>query len=113
MITAHKNFFERNVEGGPFNVLKNGAPQGVRSCGAVFFVAGLWRQSRLTVDRSFLHSSNDRRNGFDVSPTVRSFPEPKKRDIPGANFARKGFPSARLLQGELRDSDGIRTPLSP
>ncbi len=33
-----------------------------------------------------------------------------KRSIPGANFARKGFPSARMLEAELRDNLPIPYP---
>ena len=39
-------------------------------------------------------------------PRFARFPNPKA-SYPRANFARKGFPSARLLQGELRDNVDI------
>ncbi len=74
--------------------------------GALKCFAGLRRQSRPTQATIFLHYSKYQHNAFHVSPTVRSFPDPKA-SYPRAHFARKGFPSARLLQGELRDNAGI------
>jgi hypothetical protein len=75
--------------------------------GALSSLGGQWQPTLPRKATIVLQKWNHRCNAFYGLPTVRSFPEPKKRDIPGANFARKGFPSARLLQGELRDNAGI------
>jgi hypothetical protein len=70
------------------------------------FAAGQWQPTPQAFPTIFLALSKCRCNADvdDGLPTVCSSPVPQRRAVPGANFARKGFPSARLLQHELRDN---------
>ena len=79
--------------------------------GALKCFAGLRRQSRLTQAAIFLHYSKYQHNAFHVSPTVRSFPEPKSELSPRA-LCPKGIserPTAsRRAEGQRRH----RTPIA-
>ena len=71
------------------------------------FAAGQWQPTPQAFPTTFLALSKCRCNADvdDGLPTVSvDFPLTKKSTVPGANFARKGFPSARLLQRELREN---------
>ncbi len=69
------------------------------------FASGQWQPIRGAFPPTFLASSKCCCNARNGLPTVSvDFPLTKKSTVPGANFARKGFPSARLLQRELREN---------
>jgi hypothetical protein len=73
--------------------------------GAFQIPTGQWQPTPQAFPMTFLALSKCRCNADDGLPTVCvDFPLVKNSTVPGAHFARKGFPSARLLQHELREN---------
>ncbi len=106
--TVAQSIAFRNVPGPSVPPTKKTPPM---DDGALKCFAGLWRQPRPTHADIFLQHSKYPRNAFHVSPTVRSFTEPKSELSPRELYARavSERPTAsRRAEGQRRH----RTPIA-